>query len=242
MLRLEPLDVDHFPALVELGLDPDVGLPISSLQLILEQATAGNWLVRTIVDDMAGGEPVGLIMVGGFNDEYTVGHMGTWLGRKMWGSGYNRIAKDRMLTLAFSALPLDEIFLAPRQNNPRAIRALDKLPYVTGDVGADFPTLHADIERVRGPVRLYRITREAFVRWRQNMNQPFEAARSMGLPGTAHTAAPPVPSPVVARGGTGPLPKLPPGAIPGVVEPHTDEVIILPDPDEVMARTESESV
>jgi RimJ/RimL family protein N-acetyltransferase len=236
MLRLEPLDVAHFPALVELGLDADVGLPLSSLQLILEQATAGNWLVRTIVDDMAGGEAVGLIMVGGFNDEYTVGHMGTWLGKSVWGNGYNRIAKDRMLTLAFSALPLDEVFLAPRKNNPRALRALDKLPYIEADVGEAFPTLHTDIERVRGPVTIYRITRESFVRWRQSMNQPFEAARHAGLPGTAHGATSPIVSRTGTRGGTGPLPSLPPGAIPGVIEPHTDEVIILPDPDEVMAE------
>jgi RimJ/RimL family protein N-acetyltransferase len=235
MLRLEPLDFAHFPALIELGLDPDVGLPASSLQLILEQASAGSWLVRTIIDDLGHGEPIGLIMVGGFNDEYTVGHMGTWLAKPMWGSGYNRIAKDRMLTLAFSALPLEEVFMAPRQNNPRAMRALEKLPYVECDVGAQFPAMQQDVERVRGPVTIYRVTREAFIRWRQHMNQPFEAARHSGLPGTAHTAESPLPSPMVARGGTGPLPKLPPGAIPGVVEPHTDEVIILPDPEAVLS-------
>jgi RimJ/RimL family protein N-acetyltransferase len=239
MLRLDPLDVAHFPALVELGLDPDVGLPASSLQLILEQAMAGTWLVRTILDEMANGEPVGLIMVGGFNDEYTVGHMGTWLGKSHWGNGYNRIAKDRMFTLAFSALPLEEIFMAPRQNNPRAIHALAKLSYVESDIGPLFPTLLTDIERVRGPVTICRVTRENFIRWRQNMHQPFEAARHAGLPGTAHAAETPVPSPVVVRGGTGPLPKLPPGAIPGVIEPHTDEVIVLPDPAEVMNEAEA---
>ncbi|MBC7544404.1 MAG: GNAT family N-acetyltransferase [Candidatus Sericytochromatia bacterium] len=235
MLRLEPLDLSHFPALVELGLDGDVGLPASSLQLILEQAAAGTWLVRTILDEMHGSQPVGLIMVGGFNDEYTVGHMGTWLGRDSWGKGYNRIAKDRMLTLTFSALPLDEVFMAPRLNNPRALRSLEKLPYI--ESGVEFPTLQADIERVRGPVRLYRVSRESFIGWRQSMNAPLQQPRHHGVPGTTAATEGPLPNMNVVRGGTGPLPSLPAGAVPGLIEPHTDEVIVLPDPTAVFTDT-----
>ena len=233
MLRLEPLEIDHFPALVELGLDAEVGLPASSLQLILEQAFAGTWLVRTILDEMRGGEPIGLIMVGGFNDEYTIGHMGTWLGRASWGKGYNRIAKDRMLTLTFSALPVDEIFMAPRKNNPRALKALDKLPYVEADVGKDFAALETDIERVRGPISLYRITRDRFIQWRQAINEPLNAPRTHGLTGTTAATEGPLPNATVVRGGTGPLPSLPIGGVSGQVEPHTDEVIVLPDPTSV---------
>lgn len=217
MIRLDPLTVDHFARLTELGAPSEVGLPLANLHLIFEQASTGAWLVRTIIDESSD-EPIGLITIGGFSEDYAVGHMGTWLGMPYWGKGYNRQAKDIMLTFAFGNLPpLQEVFLSPKVTNQRALQALHKVPYVEIDVGLSYRSLQVGIERVRGPVILCRISRESFEDWQHQVAGVFAKPRSAGLPGV--TGSGPVPAvPTATRGGTGPLSSLPPGAIPGLLD------------------------
>jgi ribosomal-protein-alanine N-acetyltransferase len=128
------------PALLELGSDPDVTRffswgPYSSVQQpatyiagLPAERERGERLDFLIVE-RAEGRPIGVTGLSelGRRDRRAV--VGTWLGRRHWGTGANREAKALISHLAFRVLGLERLGAYADLDNPRSQRALTNLGF-----------------------------------------------------------------------------------------------------------------
>lgn len=82
---------------------------------------------------------IGITSLKDVDSQMKTSHIGTWIGYPFWGQGYNEEAKKQILHFAFYHLQLEEVFIGAKKSNIRSIQSQKKLPYVTKDVGVQYP-------------------------------------------------------------------------------------------------------
>ena len=128
-----PTDADA-PALLELAGDPDVTRwfswgPYTSLEqpraYIARQAgrrARGEQLDRLVVHRAHG--PAGITGLSEFSARDLRCVVGTWFGRRFWGTGANRESKAMVMHLAFAVLGLHRVGSYSNPANERSTKAL----------------------------------------------------------------------------------------------------------------------
>jgi ribosomal-protein-alanine N-acetyltransferase len=128
----EPRDAD---ALFELGRDPDV-VRFFSWGPYRERDEAAAFIERVrserpyellIVD--AADQPIGLTGLTEVSERDGRAVVGTWLGRKHWGTGANRESKALILHFAFEQLGLGRVSAYAHPDNVRSLRALERIGF-----------------------------------------------------------------------------------------------------------------
>ncbi|MBO8173084.1 MAG: GNAT family N-acetyltransferase [Bacillaceae bacterium] len=144
---------------------------IRYIRQVQQEEREGKTISRAILDENR--EFVGSISLMKINLNTGQAHLGTWLDKRVWGKGYNRLAKQEILKIAFLKLNLRRIFVGVRRANKRSIRAQEKLGYVTMDAGKQYPVQLETMEkREQCPVMLNVIYRHDFLNhFLQNVSQ-----------------------------------------------------------------------
>lgn len=131
---------DDADALFELGRDPEVSRFFSwgpyheraeasaFIERMAAAREAGERLEFVIAD--AGDRPLGITGLSEFSRRDRRAVVGTWLGRPHWGTGANAESKALVLALAFQGLGLQRVSAYASPDNPRSLRALDRLGFV----------------------------------------------------------------------------------------------------------------
>jgi ribosomal-protein-alanine N-acetyltransferase len=127
------------PALLELGTDAEVTRffswgPYTSVEQpsryvdsLAAQRASGTRLEFLIV--AAGDEPIGVTGLSEFSRRDRRAVVGTWLGRRWWGTGANRDSKALIAWLAFAVLGLERLGAYADLGNPRSQAALAGLGF-----------------------------------------------------------------------------------------------------------------
>ena len=138
-LSLRALTSTDAHALFELGSNPEVTRFFSWQPYTdVEQATAfidslrsqrenGERLELGIFD---GEQLIGITGFSEFSRRDRRAVLGTWLGRRFWGSGANRESKALILALGFRALGLLRVTALVSPQNVRSVAALQRLGFV----------------------------------------------------------------------------------------------------------------
>jgi [ribosomal protein S5]-alanine N-acetyltransferase len=126
-------------ALLELGSDPEVTRffswgPYRSVQEpeayidgLSPERERGERLDFLIVDPSAG--PVGVTGLSEFSRRDRRAVVGTWLGRRFWGTGVNRASKALIARLSFGVLGLERLGAYADLDNPRSQTALERIGF-----------------------------------------------------------------------------------------------------------------
>ncbi len=121
-------------SLLELGADPDVtrffswgpyqseAEPAAYIERLPAERERGERLEFVITG--AGGTPIGVTGLSELSRRDRRAVVGTWLGRRHWGTGANREAKALVVRLAFGALGLERLGAYADLDNPRSQAAL----------------------------------------------------------------------------------------------------------------------
>src|SRR6478752_518267 len=130
---------DDDAALLELGSDPevteffswgpydDIAQPREFIARMAADRDAGTRLEFVIVGPDDG--PIGITGLSEFSQRDRRAVVGTWLGRRHWGTGANRESKALILALAFGALGLQRVSAYAHPENERSLRALERLGF-----------------------------------------------------------------------------------------------------------------
>lgn len=139
-VSLRVLGAADVPALFELASDPDVSRFFSwgpyreereaadFVASLDRQRDAGERLELGIVG--ADGALVGITGLSEFSRRDRRAVMGTWLGRRHWGTGVNRESKALLMSLAFRSLGLLRVTALASPQNVRSVAALQRLGFV----------------------------------------------------------------------------------------------------------------
>jgi [ribosomal protein S5]-alanine N-acetyltransferase len=161
---------DDAHALFELASDPEVVRFFSwgpyrdpseasaYLDSLERQRADGTRLELMIADE--DDRPLGITGLSEFSLRDRRAVVGTWIGRQHWGTGVNDESKALILTLAFRAIGLGRVTAWASPENPRSIRALEKLGFEQEGVLANWH-VHRGIPR---DVAVLRMLREEFDR------------------------------------------------------------------------------
>jgi ribosomal-protein-alanine N-acetyltransferase len=134
MLTLRPPAAADAPALLELASDPEVtrwfswgpytslNQPRAYIERLEGQRERGEQLDLLITHREAG--PAGIVGLGEHSARDRRAMVGTWLGRRFWGTGVNREAKALVFRLAFATLGLERLGAYSNPANDRATRGL----------------------------------------------------------------------------------------------------------------------
>lgn len=164
-LTLRYATPDDAPALLELGRDPEVTRffswgpyerieePLAYVQKLPGQRARGEQLDLLIVHREDG--PIGVTGLSELSVRDRRAVVGTWLGRRWWGSGANAESKALVAQLGFDHLGLDRIGAYADVDNGRSQAALERLGFVREGVLRDW---HRHGDRVR-PVALFSLLR-----------------------------------------------------------------------------------
>ncbi len=138
LVRLEPLSLDHLPALCEVGLDPElwrltvshVGSAADMRRYVegaLADAARGTALPFAQID-LASGRVVGSTRLGNWAREHRRIEIGwTWVARPWQRTALNTEAKLLLLTHAFEALGCERVELKTDALNARSRSAILRL-------------------------------------------------------------------------------------------------------------------
>jgi ribosomal-protein-alanine N-acetyltransferase len=139
-LSLRYATADDAFALLELGSDPEVtrffswgpytsiAEPAAYIAGLGEERERGERLDFLIVD-RARDRPVGVTGLSELSRRDRRAVVGTWLGRRHWGTGANRESKALIGHLAFCVLGLERLGAYADLDNPRSQRALTNLGF-----------------------------------------------------------------------------------------------------------------
>lgn len=128
------------PVLFELGRDPevtrwfswgpyaDVSEPSAYIERMAAARESGERLEFVIADP--DDVPLGITGLSEFSLRDRRAVVGTWLGRRHWGTGVNAEAKALILALAFRGLGLLRVSAHAHPRNERSLRALERLGFV----------------------------------------------------------------------------------------------------------------
>jgi ribosomal-protein-alanine N-acetyltransferase len=127
------------PALFELARDPDVtryfswgpytslDQPESYIAGLPEKRERGELLDFLIVDERDG--PIGVTGLSELSARNRHATVGTWFGRRWWGSGVNPESKAMIAALAFEHLGLDRLTAWANTRNGRSQVALERVGF-----------------------------------------------------------------------------------------------------------------
>jgi ribosomal-protein-alanine N-acetyltransferase len=133
-LTLRPPVPEDAPALLELAGDPDVTRwfswgpytaleqPLAYIERLPEQRERGEQLDLLVVHRELG--PAGVTGLSEFSGRDLRCVVGTWFGRRFWGTGVNRESKALVAHLAFAVLGLHRVGAYSNPENVRSTRAL----------------------------------------------------------------------------------------------------------------------
>lgn len=137
---------------------------IHFIDFILEQETAGNHYSRVILNENK--DLIGVISLKDINKINKSCHIGTWIGHRYWGQGYNESAKSQILYTAFTELQLEYVFAGAKLSNVRSRKAQEKLPYIRVGVQTEYPAELNKLEKqVNAPCILNVIEKQMFLNW-----------------------------------------------------------------------------
>ena len=112
---------------------------------------------------------IGVITLKSISPYRRTAHIGTWIGADYWGEGYNQLAKQKMLDIAFYELGLEYVFAGATVQNIRSQKAQQKLPYMLIDVGDKFPD---ELEKIEAETLsdciLNMVTKESYLKYRSD--------------------------------------------------------------------------
>jgi ribosomal-protein-alanine N-acetyltransferase len=158
------------PALYELASDPQVTRffswgpytsieqPLAYIERLAGQRARGEQLDVLIVHREAG--PIGVTGLVEFSHRDRRAIVGSWLGRRWWGSGANTESKALVARLAFEHLGLDRVGAYADVSNARSQAALEKVGFVREGVLRGW---HRHGESVHD-VAMYGLLRDDFAR------------------------------------------------------------------------------
>lgn len=115
------------------------------IQTILEEEKEGKAVSRLIINE--NGQLVGITTLMFIDQEKKSCHIGSWIGHKYWGLGYNQASKIEILRIAFEKLKLDVVFAGARLVNIRSQKAQEKLPFIRLNVESKHPEEHESLEK-----------------------------------------------------------------------------------------------
>jgi ribosomal-protein-alanine N-acetyltransferase len=133
-LTLRPPTPEDAPALLELASDPEVTRwfswgpytsleqPLAYVERCARQRETGEQLDLLIVHRERG--PAGITGLSEFSRRDRRAMVGTWFGRRFWGTGANRESKAIVFRLGFDLLGLHRIGSYSNPENERSTRAL----------------------------------------------------------------------------------------------------------------------
>jgi ribosomal-protein-alanine N-acetyltransferase len=102
--------------------------------------------------------PIGVIGLGEWSLRDRRAVVGTWLGRRHWGTGANAEAKALLIRLAFGPLRLERVGAYAAPANPRSHKALERLGFVAEGTLRSF---HRHGDRVHD-VRVFSLLRRDY--------------------------------------------------------------------------------
>jgi len=106
----------------------------------------GHFYSRMIFNEQ--GHLIGVITLKNINETTKSCHMSTWIAEPYWGKGYNSLAKEKILYIAFTHYNLQYVFVGARVENLRSRKSQRNLPYVTMRVERQFVIEHRNLERL----------------------------------------------------------------------------------------------
>jgi ribosomal-protein-alanine N-acetyltransferase len=133
-LTLRPPAPEDAPALLELASDPEVtrwfswgpyttiDQPLAYVERCARQREAGEQLDLLVVHREHG--PAGITGLSELSRRDRRAMVGTWFGRRFWGTGVNRESKALIFHLGFALLGLHRIGSYSNPDNVRSTRAL----------------------------------------------------------------------------------------------------------------------
>jgi ribosomal-protein-alanine N-acetyltransferase len=133
-LTLRPPEPDDAPALLELAGDPEVTRwfswgpytsleqPLAYIERLAGQRERGEQLDLLIVHGEHG--PAGITGLNEFSVRDLRCMVGTWFGRRFWGTGANRESKALVAHLAFAVLGMHRLGSYSNPENVRSTKAL----------------------------------------------------------------------------------------------------------------------
>jgi ribosomal-protein-alanine N-acetyltransferase len=133
-LTLRPPVPEDAPALLELAGDPEVTRwfswgpyttleqPLRYIERLAEQRERGEQLDLLMVHRQHG--PAGITGLSEFSERDLRCIVGTWFGRRFWGTGANRESKAIVAHLAFAVLGMHRLGSYSNPENVRSTRAL----------------------------------------------------------------------------------------------------------------------
>lgn len=137
---------------------------IDFIEFVLEQEKLGRQYSRVILNENE--DVIGVITLKDINDTNKTCHIGTWIGQRYWGKGYNALAKSEILYTAFTELNLEYVFAGATLSNIRSQKAQEKLPYIRIDVQSEFPDEFKKLaSQVNEQCILNVIEKEMFLNW-----------------------------------------------------------------------------
>lgn len=133
------------------------------IDFILAQEKEQKQLSRVILNERD--QLIGVITLKSIDTKKKTAHIGTWIGAPYWGMGYNQLAKEKMLHIAFKDLDLEYVFAGATIQNIRSQKAQMKLPYMIIDVGSQFPYELKKIQtETKSKCILNMVTKDSFFR------------------------------------------------------------------------------
>ncbi|GGG33621.1 N-acetyltransferase [Lysinibacillus alkalisoli] len=130
------------------------------IHTVIEEEQQGKQISRVILNEDH--VLIGVITLKDIKGD--MAHVGTWLGEPYWGQGYNELAKLALFKEAFTERGFTLIFAGAKLSNIRSRKAQEKLPYMTFDVGDQYPQELAVIEKITGEACvLHAIKKENFL-------------------------------------------------------------------------------
>ncbi|GGF90764.1 N-acetyltransferase [Paenibacillus albidus] len=117
--------------------DESVEDTIRFIHWIIEEEHTGNQVSRIILNEHK--ELVGITTLMFIKPVEKQCHIGTWIGQKYWGRGYNQASKLEILKIAFLELGMKFVFAGARKINIRSQKAQEKLSFIRLNVETLFP-------------------------------------------------------------------------------------------------------
>jgi RimJ/RimL family protein N-acetyltransferase len=136
LVRLRAIEPQDASRLNPMFNDPEVlaGLTIAMPQSTLgfdewSEAARRNESEIDLVIETREGEAIGACGLRGLNDRNRSANLGIWIGRPHWGRGYGTDALRILCRFAFRHMNLQRVDLHVYANNPRGIRAYERVGF-----------------------------------------------------------------------------------------------------------------
>ena len=141
------------------------------IDFILHEEKQRKQFSRVILNE--NDQLIGVITLKSISPYRRTAHIGTWIGAAYWGKGYNQLAKQKILDIAFDEMALEYVFAGATVQNIRSQKAQEKLPYMLINVGDKFPD---ELEKIEAETLsdciLNVVTKESYLKYRSRLADP----------------------------------------------------------------------